>query len=148
MAETFAATTAEAKHRELLKKYPSMKFESLTSQISDSHSRALKNAIHNWKKFMLELGLSEDELRLIDLQEPKETMKILTAMRKWRKKMGQKATYALFMDACMRAGEVELADKIIQLLLTQNEGKLLYIVKMHRWQCILHILYLFPNTLT
>ena len=79
--------------------------------------------MRDWKRFMLELGLSEDEMRLIDLQEPQDTMKRLIAMRKWKKKAGPKATYATFLDTCLRAREDELAEKMLALLNIQSEGK-------------------------
>ena len=111
----------EGSLQELLKKYP-VGSSVLMKAIDDNHTRVLRDGMKDWKRFMQELGLTEGELRLIDLQEPQETMKRLIAMRKWRKKTGHKATYASFLEVCMRTGEEDLAEKLLSQMNNQYQG--------------------------
>jgi len=108
--------------RELLDKYP-VDPSLLLEVIDDNHTRILRDGMKDWKRFMLELGLTEEDLRMIDLQEPQETMKRLIAMRKWRRKEGQRATYTAFLEVCVRTNERELAEKLLSHLNNQYQSK-------------------------
>ena len=62
-------------------------------------------------------------MKLIDLQEDMEVMKRHAALHKWKQKFRKTATYLNFLNACMRAKNVPLAERMLDLLNEHLKGK-------------------------
>ena len=91
--------------------------------MSDIHIRVLREDIGDeWKELVPRLGLEEKEVKLIDLQEQREVMKRHAALHKWKRKFGRRATYLRFLDACMLMHNVDLAERMLDLLNEHMKG--------------------------
>lgn len=108
--------------KELLQNYEYVDKISLVQSMSDAHIRVLRDDIDEWKLLMPKLGLEEKEVKLIDLQEQREAMKRHAALHKWKRKLGRRATYLSFLNACMQAHDVALAERMLDLLNEHMKG--------------------------
>lgn len=100
----------------LVQNYEYVSKVSLVQEMSDAHIRVLREDIEEWKELMTELGLNHSHLKLIDLQEDREVMKRHAALHKWKKLHGKRATYLAFLTACIRVKNVQLAERMLDLL--------------------------------
>ena len=107
---------------DLLQNYEYVTKVSLVQSMSDAHIRVLREDIDDWKGLMAGLGFSQTELKLIDLQEDMEVMKRHAALHKWKRLQGKRATYLSFLNACMRAKNVALAERMLDLLNEHLKG--------------------------
>lgn len=112
--------------QELLQDYDYVDKISLVQSMSDAHIRVLRNDIDEWKQLMPKLGLEEKEVQLIDLQEQREIMKTHTALHKWKRKLGKRATYLCFLNACMQMHDTALAERMLDLLNERMKGTYIY----------------------
>ena len=108
---------------ELLLNYEYVDKVSLVQEMTDAHIRVLRDFIEDWKSLMSELEVTAAEVKMIDLQERREVMKRHAALHKWRRKYGKKATYLVFMNACMRLKLVALVEKMLELLNETMRGR-------------------------
>lgn len=90
--------------------------------MSDAHIRLLREDIDDWKALMGQLKMDEKDLALIDLQEQREVMKRHTALHKWRRRQGRRATYLSFLNACLALREVGLAERMLDFLNETMKG--------------------------
>jgi hypothetical protein len=110
--------------QQLLQNYDYINKVSLVQTISDSHIRVLRDDIGDeWAELVLRLGLEERDVKLIDLQEQREVMKRHAALHKWKRKLGRRATYLCFLNACMQTRHVALAERMLDLLNEHLKGK-------------------------
>lgn len=101
---------------EVLGNYEYVDKVSLVQSMSDAHIRILRDDVDNWEELIPHLGMEEREIKLINLQEQREVMKRHAALHKWKRKLGNKATYLRFLNACMKVRNVPLAERMLDLL--------------------------------
>lgn len=109
--------------QELLQGYDYVDKISLVQSMSDSHIRVLRDDIDEWKLIVPKLGLEAKEVELIDQQEQRDTMKRHAALHKWKRKLGKRATYLCFLNACMQVNDIALAERMLDLLNEHMKGK-------------------------
>lgn len=109
--------------QEMLQHYDYVDKISLVQSMSDAHIRVLRDDIDEWKLLVPKLGLEEKEVRLIDLQEQREVMKKHAALHKWKRKLGKRATYFSFLNACMQVHDIALAERMLDLLNEHMKGR-------------------------
>ena len=90
-----------------------MSSELLDSGVSDYHIAEIADDLVNWKLLAPYLGLTDSEQKEIteDYQSRYKLQK-LQALRVWRLKSGDKATYRNLSSICCSQGLVSLAERI------------------------------------
>lgn len=106
----------------MLQDYDYLDKISLVQSMSDAHIRVLRDDIDDWEQLMPKLGMDEKEVQLIDLQEQREVMKRHSALHKWKRKLGRRATYLCFLNACMQIHDIALAERMLDLLNEHMKG--------------------------
>ena len=77
---------------------------------------SLAKFVHPWRMVAQSLGLSEVDVDDIYSENNSGEERRIAALRKWKTRNGQEATYKLLVDALIRVQRVNTAEKLCQLL--------------------------------
>ena len=104
--------TAARPSLEVMKDVPPKKLE---KPCKDKHLSELALSITDWKSIAPFLGLTEAEESEIEDCKKVRTQKI-KMLRKWRSKLGKKATYRNLVEVLLKLEETDLAEKLCGLI--------------------------------
>ena len=104
---------------------------------SEKHLHVISQGIAQWQNIAPYLGLTEaDEVDIVGSPAPRSVpAQRLAMLRKWKQKLGSKATYKKLSKAFRSCGRQDLVDKISELLTeddssSSDEAGTLYVVRV------------------
>ena len=90
--------------------------EKLDKHISEDHILEIAFILTEWKAVVPFLGLNENDVEAIEQEEKKEQVRKLKALRKWRGKVGCRATYKKLVVVLLKLAKADIADEVCRLL--------------------------------
>ena len=90
--------------------------EELNTPCEDRLIPSLANFVHPWRVVTAALGLSDVDVGDIDSENNSGEERRIAALRKWKTRNGQEATYKLLLDALISVQRVDKANGLCRLL--------------------------------
>ena len=115
----------------LMSKCPPAKFK---QPCSEEHLRVIAQKIAIWQGIAPYLALTEVDDANIESHHP--SLQSLAMLRKWKQKLGKKATYKKLADAFRQCERQDLVEMISELLRKEDSGSsdeegILFIITLH-----------------
>ena len=104
-----------------------LKAKDLDKPCEDRLIPSLANFVHPWRVVTAALGLSEVDAGDVDSESNSGEERRIAALRKWKTRNGQQATYKLLVDALIRIQRVDTAEKLCHLL-ADDKGMIIIII--------------------
>ena len=98
--------------------------DELNRPCSDEHITSISLFLTNWQTVALLLGLTETDKEDVEEEGKKTQNKRYKTLRKWKDRNLFKATYRVLVDAFLRLGRADLAEKVCRLLVDEGTYKL------------------------
>ena len=90
--------------------------EKLDESISDDHILAIALFLTSWREVAVYLGLSENDIDVIEHERKHEKEKRLGTLQKWKGKYAFKATYRKLLEVLLSLAMADVAEKVCRLL--------------------------------
>ena len=95
----------------------------LKKKCTNEHLHGIALSLKSWRTLAPHLGLSSDEVEVVDRDAHSEKERRQKCLESWKAKFAFAATYRVLVEALLKNGNADQAEEVCRLLVSQQPSK-------------------------